>query len=623
MPPRLPQNPRELLSLASRRWYWMPAAVLALGLVSLILLVGTEWIAERLLVRDIALLGAVSEIQTEVAISHLWLEEYVSGDQVPVDEINDRIVDSQRLVQGILFDGLPGGQVRIQPLEDPELRLRAKSLRAHIDRFDAISRTRQHGWRQGRAAEVAIGSELDQQYDAVFHDLLADVAFLEDALEHRLEANQGRSRLLLRLMLFAWVVIVALAVTGMWTRERRRMAAEVALSKSEAQLLQAQKMEAVGRLAGGVAHDVNNYVAAITAQCELVQRKATPGDRVWQKMEQVIETAYKIAGLTRRLLAFSRQLPIQPQVVSVNEIALGLDKMIRRLIGEDVQLEHRLSPDLWNVKMDPTQVEQVLVNLLVNARDAMPTGGGVSVTTDNARLTAADLAPLPDLAPGDYVVLTVRDAGHGIPPEVMDKVFEPFFTTKARSGSSGIGLSTVYGIVRQAGGAIQVESREGSGTTFRIYLPRTHEPLARAATEPGRVPEAAAGHERLLLVEDNDELRDSVRSALEHLGYQVFVASNGPQAIERFEQLGGRIDLVISDVVMPGMSGREMLDRLRRIQPGLQAVFVSGYTDNVILRHGIQEGEVDFLEKPFSSERLARKIREILGRRPARTGTTG
>lgn len=602
------RDPRELLSEASRHWYWIPIAVLALGLVSLGMLLGTNWISERLLVRDIALLSAVAEIQTDVAISHLWLEEHVSGDAVPVDEINERIVESQERVKSILGYADPPERVAIQKLEDPELRQRAKSLQALIHYFDDTSRQRQNGLMTGE--DVGIGSTLDRQYDQLFSELLREAQFLEDELSQRVEVNQARSRLLLRAIILAWIVIVSLAVVGMWTRERRRQLAEAALSESEAQLLQAQKMEAVGRLAGGVAHDVNNYVAAITAQCELVQRKATPGDRVSQKMASIIETAYKISSLTRRLLAFSRQLALQPEVVDLNEVVEGLERMVRRLIGEDIRLQTRLAPDLWYVKMDPSQLEQIIVNLLVNARDAMPTGGEAVIETYNLPLEDEDLTGMPDLDPGEYVVLRVSDTGHGIDPEHVDKIFDPFFTTKGQSGHSGIGLSTVYGIVRQSGGIITVESTPDEGATFRIYLARCYEtPQIEPEVDEEEVD---GGTETILLVEDNDDLRVASRSVLEAMGYDVWIAADGAEALERFHSNGGGVDLIISDVVMPGMSGRDLLDRIQETHPDVRFLFVSGYTDNVILRHGIQEGEVHFLEKPYSSERLAAKIREIL-----------
>ena len=605
------RDPRELLSQASRHWYWIPTAVLALGLVSLAMLLGTNWITERLMVRDVALLSAVAEIQTDVAISHLWLEEHVSGDEVPVEEINQRIVESKERVQAILGFADGGGvRIGLRELEDPELRQRARSLRTRIDQFDGISRSRQNGLLVGQ--NVAIGSPLDTEYDRVFMALLADARFLEDQLRQRVEQNQARSRFLLRGILLAWVVIVGLAVVGMWTRERRRQLAEAALSECEAQLLQAQKMAAVGRLAGGIAHDVNNYVAAITAQCELVQRKVAKDDRVWQKMASIIETAYKISSLTRRLLAFSRQLALQPEVVNLNRVVEGLEKMVRRLIGEDIHLETRLAPGLWNVEMDPAQLEQVLLNLLVNARDAMPTGGEVVVETSNCRLDDRDLGGMPNLEPGEYVRLHVSDTGQGIAPENVDKVFDPFFTTKGQSGHSGIGLSTVYGIVRQSGGAILVDSPPGQGATFRIYLPRCSklpEQPMKTAMERG-VP---GGTETILLVEDNEDLRVATRSVLESMGYEVRTAANGREALESFHS-NGRVDLLISDVVMPGMSGRELLDRIQETHPDVRVLFVSGYTDNVILRHGIEEGEVNFLEKPFSSKRLAAKVREILQR---------
>ena len=398
----------------------------------------------------------------------------------------------------------------------------------------------------------------------------------------------------------------------MWSRERHRRAAEEALRRSEAQLLQAQKMDAVGRLAGGLAHDVKNYVNAITSQCELVMMSAKPGDRVAEKMELVIATAGKITALIRRLLAFSKQQPVAPQVVDLNEVVEGLRGMIHRLIGEDLPLETFLAADLWRTRVDPTQVEQIVVNLLVNAREASPRGGKVTIETANATLGPDYQQTHPAVKPGDYVLLAFSDSGTGIPPEIRDRIFEPFFTTKEGTEARGLGLATVYGIAQQNGGHLTVYSEVGQGTTFRIYLPRT-----RDTSEP-RTPTPAAlrplgGGETLLLVEDNDELRSATQGVLEALGYRVTTAANGPEALAALERLDGRIDLVICGVVMPALSGPEVVERLRARRPEILAILMSGYTDNVVVRHGIVEGDYDFLEKPFSTDRLAAKIRAALG----------
>jgi signal transduction histidine kinase/CheY-like chemotaxis protein len=595
----------------SRRWFLLPGAVLMLGFLSFAVLIGTNWINERLIVQDVALLSAIGELQRDAAISHLWLEEHVSGDVVPVGEINRRVAVSHAIAKGILEGRLPDRGTPLGQLDRRDLRQRAKSLKLLLEQFDGISRSRQHGFEVG--GDVGVGSDVDTLYDRVFAALLEDAQFLEKEITLRLEGNQGRSRLLLRVMLVAWLGLVGLAVTGMWTRERRRLLAEAALSQSEAQLLQAQKMEAVGRLAGGIAHDINNYVAAITAQCELAKRKAVGDARLVQRLDTVVETAHKVSALIKRLLAFSRRVPVQQEVVNLNQVVAGLERMMRRLIGEDVRLVSRLAPELWSIRIDPSQLEQVIVNLLVNARDAMPTGGTVTLTTANRRLSSRELATLPGLAARECVLLTVRDTGGGIPPELLDKIFEPFFTTKEKSGNTGIGLSTVYAILRNSGGAIAVTSAVEAGTTVNVYLPRCREAVAPAA-EAALGSEVPGGRETLLLVEDNDDLRDSTEAMLQSLGYRVLVAADGFQALERFTAVGGRVDLVVADVVMPEMSGPELVARIRATRPEVQALFVSGYADHAVLHQRVLDREVDFLDKPYSADRLARKIREVLDR---------
>ena len=285
--------------------------------------------------------------------------------------------------------------------------------------------------------------------------------------------------------------------------------------------------------------------------------------------------------------------------------------MVKRLIGEDVELRTYLARDLWAVRVDPAQVEQILVNLVVNAREAMPRGGKITVETANVSLDREYLRSNPTVQPGEYVLLAVSDSGSGIPREIRDRIFEPFFTTKEGTEARGLGLSSVYGIVKQSGGHVAVYSEEGKGTTFRVYLPRTTEALTAAAAVSTAAP--VGGAESVLLIEDNDELRLATRGILEVLGYRVTAAANGTEALDLFDRLKGRVDLVVCDVVMPGMSGPEAVSRLRARKPDLPALFMSGYTDNVVVRHGILEGELEFLEKPYSADRLAAKVREVLG----------
>jgi signal transduction histidine kinase/ActR/RegA family two-component response regulator len=596
----------------------MPAAILALGLISIVLWFGTNRMRERITDQEVALRRSATQIRLSVAISHLWLEEYVAGDpKVDLRKVWESLDQAQHLSEAMLEGGeVDHNHFALEPVKDPRMRAMATTIREQLAVLRKAAERRQKGRDLGQ--DIGIGSQPDVSFDRVFDDLSAEAHELELAVDSQMLRNKTQARLLFGTLVLGWIAIVTAAAGGLWSRERHRHETEQALRRSEAQLLQAQKMEAVGRLAGGLAHDINNYITAITSQCELVKMKAKPGDRVSGKMDMVIGTAGKITSLVHQLLAFSKQQPVEVHVVSLNQVVEGLRGMVNRLIGEDIQLETFLLPELWPVRMDPGQVEQIVVNLLVNAREASPRGGKVTVETANVNLESEYLKKNPTVEPGEYALLAVSDSGTGIEPEIQDKIFEPFFTTKEGAGEArGLGLATVYGIVQQNGGHLAVYSEVGKGTTFKVYLPRSGEPLQRPVVPAAAAPAApAGGTETILLVEDNEELRTSTCSILEALGYRVRPAVDGPGALALIDQEDGAVDLVISDVVMPGLSGPDLVTRIREKRPGIRVIFISGYTDNVVLRHGILEGEVDFLEKPYTIEGLARKIREVLERSP-------
>ncbi|HKI02630.1 MAG TPA: response regulator [Thermoanaerobaculia bacterium] len=545
-----------------------------------------------------------------VTTSHLWLEEYVSGDTGGnLREVWANLDRAHDLAEVLLNGGRTEGlEVALEPFDEPALRRQSQGLRDRIAQLRASALARQEGLARGE--DIGIGSASDADFDRIFAGLSREARVLETMVEGKMERDEARARLLLAGLLIGWLSLIAVSAAGLWSRERHRRNAEAALRRSETQLLQAQKLEAVGRLAGGLAHDINNYITAITSQCELVRMKAEP--RVAEKMDMVIATAGKITGLIRRLLAFSKQQPVDPRVIDLNDVVEGLRGMMKRLIGEDIHLDTFLAKDLWPARIDPAQLEQIVVNFLVNAREASPRGGKVTIETSNAVLGRDYLKNNPTVKAGEYVLLAFSDSGSGIAPEIRDRIFEPFFTTKEGTEARGLGLATVYGIVKQNGGHVAVYSEVGQGTTFRVYLPRSSEERAAPAGKTASVARLAGGSEAILLVEDNDELRGAARGILEALGYRVAAASNGAEALDAFAELSGAVDLVICDVVMPGMSGQEVVERIRTQSPETRVIFMSGYTDNVVLRHGILEGEFEFLEKPFSADRLAAKIRQVL-----------
>jgi two-component system, cell cycle sensor histidine kinase and response regulator CckA len=380
----------------------------------------------------------------------------------------------------------------------------------------------------------------------------------------------------------------------------------------EEQLRQAQKMEAVGRLAGGVAHDFNNLLTVINGYSDITIGRLPAEDPLRLHIEEVRKAGERAAGLTRQLLAFSRKQVLRPEVIDLNEVVREMEKMLRRLIGEDIVLRVALGPGLGSVKADPGQVEQVLMNLAVNARDAMPRGGKLTIGTENVHLDEGYAAHHVSVAPGHYVMLAVSDTGSGMDEETRARIFEPFFTTKEKGKGTGLGLSTVYGIVKQSGGHIWVYSEAGRGTTFKIYLPRVdagaweHRPAAESA-------EGLTGTETILLAEDDELVRNMTRIILSGYGYRVLAAENGAAAISIFESTEEPIHLLLTDVVMPGLSGRELADRLTRLRPETKVLYMSGYTDDAIVHHGVLEEGVNFLQKPFTPDALARRVREMLG----------
>jgi two-component system cell cycle sensor histidine kinase/response regulator CckA len=390
-----------------------------------------------------------------------------------------------------------------------------------------------------------------------------------------------------------------------------RRAGEQALRRSEEQLRHAQKLEAVGQLAGGIAHDFNNLLTGILSYSDLVLQELRPGDPLRGDLEQIRHAGERAAALTRQLLAFSRRQVLQPRVLSLNASVTELDSMLHRLLGTDVTLQTELDPALWHVLADPGQLEQVLVNLVVNARDAMPGGGRVTITTANLQLHATDDARGNGVRPGAYVTLAVRDTGVGMDVPTQARVFDPFFTTKEPGKGTGLGLSTVYGIVEQSGGHIAVESAPGQGSTFTIFLPRHTGPALAAPPRPDRR-SLPRGTETLLLVEDEAAVRSSARRLLERHGYTVIEARHGVDALRIVEEGQRRVDLVITDLVMPEMGGRELVERLRARHPAMKVLFMSGYSERAVTQDGTMPPGTGFVEKPFTVEQLTRRTREIL-----------
>jgi CheY-like chemotaxis protein len=370
-------------------------------------------------------------------------------------------------------------------------------------------------------------------------------------------------------------------------------------------------MDAIGRLASGVAHDFNNLLGAILVSADLLLEELAEDHPGREDATEIRKATMRASTLTRQLLAFGRKQALAPQVLNLNDLVAGLEEMLRRLLGESIEMRTGLSPGLGTVRADPVQLEQVIVNLVVNARDAMPHGGRLTVETANVELDEAYARTHAALEPGLYVMLTVTDTGSGMDAATQARLFEPFFTTKSSDKGTGLGLATVYGILKQSGGYIWVYSEPGKGTVFKIYLPLLR--LAAVALVVGGEPRATLrGTETVLVVEDQEQVRRVTRKVLEARGYRVLVATNGPQALELSEEYKGTIDILVTDVMMPGMSGRDVAVRLAKRRPKMRVLFVSGYADESIVHHGVLEPGVALLQKPFTADELARKVRDVL-----------
>ena len=379
----------------------------------------------------------------------------------------------------------------------------------------------------------------------------------------------------------------------------------------EEQLMQAQKMEAVGRLAGGVAHDFNNLLTAIIGYSQITLLKMAPSDPLRHEIAEIITAGERAAALTSQLLAFSRKQILNPQILDLNRSIDNISKLLRRVIGEDIQLDLMVSSDLGQVKADPGQIDQVLLNLVINARDAMPEGGKITIETENVLLDEEYARTHVGVQPGAYAVLAISDTGIGMDAFTRTRIFEPFFTTKAEGKGTGLGLSTVYGIVTQTGGHIWVYSEVNQGTVFKIYLPRIDE--VAIATDPTEEFSNLQGSETVLVVEDDMQVSRLIFTVLKSYGYKVLEASKAEDALSlAAAQRGEKIGLLLTDVIMPGMSGKTLADQFRILHPDTKILFISGYTDNAIVHHGLLDPGTAFVQKPFTPSALVRKVREVL-----------
>ncbi|HYQ01965.1 MAG TPA: PAS domain S-box protein [Polyangiaceae bacterium] len=500
-------------------------------------------------------------------------------------EANDAFLD----IVGYSREELTSGKVSWTDMTPPELRHLDDAAIAEIGRTGAAKPwEKEYIRKDGSRAPVLVG--------VAMLDASRGIAFVLD-LSARNSAREARAH--------------ALRVAEQESAHREM--AEEALRQTAEQLRQSQKMEAVGTLAGSIAHDFNNLLSVILSYSDLLIGELKAADPIRADIEQIAQAGKRAAELTRQLLAFSRQQVLQPKLISLNDAISTMTQMLQRLIGEDIDLAVLFAPNIGAVFVDPSQLEQVLLNLVVNARDAMPRGGKLTIETGELELDGGYAAKHLDVAPGSYVMLSVSDTGAGMDAETQARIFDPFFTTKEKGRGTGLGLSTVFGIVKQSGGSIWVYSELGHGSTMKIYLPRAHSgPTARRAEGTGATPANTRGTETVLLVEDNADVRTLVCSILRRSGYRVLEAATSGEALLICEQYDEHIHLLLTDVVMPNMSGRELWERLEPLRPTTKVLFMSGYTDDAIIRHGVLSSSVAFIQKPLTPGSLISKLREVL-----------
>ncbi len=507
--------------------------------------------------------------------------------------LEERLRSVLSSVPDVLFSMSPdGGQVHyISPATAHVFGYEAEEVLADTSVwFGRVSSEDQSRLRAGRVQAVATGQSQTVEYRFRHRD--ESVRWIQTTLVPVSDGGGGVSR----------VDGISRDVT-----EQRRL---------EQQFHQAQKMEAVGRLAGGVAHDFNNLLTVINSYSEFLLEDLDPADPRRGDVDEIRKAGVSAAALTRQLLAFSRQQVLEPQILDLNDVVTKAESLLKRMIGEDIQVVTVLAPQLGTVRADPGQLEQVIMNLAVNARDAMPDAGRLTIETANVEMDEAYLRHHAAGRPGRYVLLAVSDTGVGMDETTKAQIFEPFFTTKEAGKGTGLGLATVYGVIKQSGGFIWVYSEPGHGTTFKIYLPRVDEPVQGVAA-PEVATESLRGVETVLVVEDVAAVRAVARHTLERQGYTVLEASDGAAALRLAAEHPGPIHLVVTDVVMPGMSGRQFAEQLAAARPSLKVLYTSGYTDDAIVRHGVLQAGVKFLQKPFTPDALARKVREVLDAPPA------
>jgi signal transduction histidine kinase len=580
--------------------------------------IASQWVRHTLEVQkvlsDIALRAAEAE---SGARSFLLV-----GDRAYLDAYNDAVAPLPAKVE-TLAQATADNPVQRAAIE--KLRAAAKS------KIDALQDTVAL-IRAGRQADALAFVRAGQGHEAMvkMRGILEAMAMEENRLLEMRTASVQRSVALGRLIWFCSVAsVLALSVFVVWdTRRRIRILQDTnqrleneagARKEAQSQVRQLLKLQAVGQLTGGIAHDFNNMLAIVIGSLDIALRRlsGTEHPQLGQLIRGAADGAKRAAALTARLLAFARQQPLEPKIADANQLVARTSEILRRTLGETIKLETVLGGGLWKVFADPAQIESSLVNLCLNARDAMAGGGRLTIETANTALDDQYARAHEEVAAGQYVMISVTDTGSGMPPEVLERAFEPFFTTKGVGQGSGLGLSQVFGFIKQSKGHVKIYSELGHGTCVKVYLPRYLGADAKPSIKPGvqNLVPVATGRETILVVEDETEVRSTSVAALQELGYQTLEAAHGQEALTVIDRVPD-IDLLFTDIVMPDMSGRQLADAVLKIRPTIKVLFTTGYTRNAIVHNGIVDNHVSFLAKPFSIDALARKVREVLGPKP-------
>lgn len=591
---------------------------LGTGLVMAAMLCGMVYVfitGTRFMAMHMPLVHAIEEIKLEATTAHLWFEEIISGDRhQPIEEVW-AYIDEARWYARAMLEGGENPETTILPLKDPELRYQIKRVLVKLNAFKNVAEQR-------LSAESAAGpgSGFDQAFDAIFSTFIAQADGVEDAIKQTIVAQQQSFKRVQALLIGSFIVLIAYLGWLFYRYSTEKWQVEVERENALLELAQTRKMEAVGLLAGGVAHDFNNLLTSICGYVEMALQKVPEDQPLHHDLTEVQKAADRATQLTRQLLLFSRTQPIQLAPVDLNHNVGELGGMLDRIIGEDIDMKMELAENIWPTQADSGGIDQMIMNLVLNSREAMPGGGQLRIRTENTTLTKADIQGHPVAREGKFVCLSIRDTGIGMDEDIQERIFDPFFTTKGPTEGTGLGLSVVHGIVQHHKGWIDVSSTPDKGTTFRVFLPA--DAAGQEVAAPSRpAPAQASGEGKsVLLVEDDQSLRKFARNALNRADYEVFTAATVADALSLIKRHGEHLDLVFCDVILPDGSGIELAEQVRTLYPGMPLLLTSGYPEDLSGWERIQDKRLPFIQKPYSVADLLWVVADAVSRKNSLSG---